>query len=129
MGNVEKATQLGMPYGTASHRLRKLVLYALLVRHGENICYRCNQSIETVDELSMDHKEPWFLVSNALFWDVENIAFAHLSCNAKAGRRRTPEHGHRSTYSKHSCRCESCTEAYRQSWRDYRQRRKTRRIV
>jgi hypothetical protein len=86
--NEKKNAQLGMSYGTATARLRKLVLFDLLKRHGENICYRCNEPIETVEELSMDHKEPWLGNDTALFWDVENIAFAHLSCNCLTTSQR-----------------------------------------
>lgn len=80
------ASQLGMPKGTAANRLRKLVLFDVLKRHNENICYRCNQQIESVDELSIEHKEPWENRDAALFWDMRNIAFSHLLCNIRAAR-------------------------------------------
>lgn len=85
--NDRKNAQLGMPFGTANNKLRKLVLFDLLERHGENICYRCDKPIEFVDELSMDHKEPWLGSDTALYWDLDNIAFAHSICNNRAGRR------------------------------------------
>ena len=87
MGNNKtKAAQLGMPLGTAQNRLRKRVLFAILVRHKENICYRCDKPIETVEELSLDHKKPWLGFDTELYWNVENIAFSHLSCNSAAAR-------------------------------------------
>jgi hypothetical protein len=85
--NSRKSAFLGIPHGTACGRLRKLILYNLLRRHGENICFKCSQLIETADELSIEHKEPWEGVSVELFWDLENIAFSHLRCNRTHRRR------------------------------------------
>lgn len=79
--NARKAETLGMPHGTASNRLRKIILFSLLVKHEENICFKCQQPIETVDDLSVEHKKPWEGISAELFWDLENIAFSHLRCN------------------------------------------------
>ncbi len=77
----KRTGQLGMSHGKASHRLRKLVLFDTLRRHGENICFRCGLDIESAAELSIEHKEPWLDVSPDLFWDLSNIAFSHLRCN------------------------------------------------
>lgn len=79
--NARKSAFLGMPHGTACGRLRKLVLFHLLQKHGENVCYRCSRLIETADELSIEHKQPWEGVSAELFWAMDNIAFSHLRCN------------------------------------------------
>lgn len=77
--------QLGMPFGTAQGRLRKLILFQLVQETGKDICFRCNQKIESVNNLSIEHKIPWFNNSPKLFWDLNNIAFSHLSCNAIHG--------------------------------------------
>jgi hypothetical protein len=53
--NGRKADILGMPYGTAGNRLRKLIMFHLLERHGENVCFKCKRPIETVEELSIEH--------------------------------------------------------------------------
>lgn len=79
--NSVKAGFLGMPYGTAMGRLRKMVVFDLLKRHGENVCFRCARPIENVDALSIEHKQPWLNVDTKLFWDLENLAFSHLTCN------------------------------------------------
>lgn len=79
--NQKKKDQLGMSIGTAMGRLRKAVLFRLMQKYDEDTCYRCGQKIESVDELSFDHKEPWLDVSNELFWDLDNVAFSHLRCN------------------------------------------------
>ncbi|HEX8140939.1 MAG TPA: hypothetical protein VF544_25460, partial [Pyrinomonadaceae bacterium] len=60
---ARKSAFLGMPHGTANARLRKMILFDLLRRHGENICFNCAQKIETVGELSIEHKRPWEGVS------------------------------------------------------------------
>jgi hypothetical protein len=79
--NNRKTEQLGMPIGTASHRLRKRVLYGLLVRLDEAVCYRCSLPITCAEDLSLDHKRPWLDVDSALFWDESNVAFSHKKCN------------------------------------------------
>lgn len=76
-----RSEQLGMPFGTAYHQLRKLVLFSLLVRHNENICYKCSKVIGNAKELSIEHKKPWLHISTELFWDTNNVAFSHLVCN------------------------------------------------
>jgi hypothetical protein len=91
------STQLGMPRGTAANRLRKLVLFDLLKRHNENICYRCKKNIEQAEDLSIEHIKPWEHVDVALFWDLSNIAFSHLRCNCAAARRPVVQLKHRRT--------------------------------
>ena len=86
-GNAKKQDQLGMHHGTAASRLRKLVLFRVLQKYNENVCYRCEKTIDTPEELSIEHKEPWLDSDPALFWDLENIAFSHLKCNIRAARR------------------------------------------
>ncbi len=91
-GNKRKARQLGMPYGTACNRLRKQVMFLLLCKLGENVCVRCNGDITTVEQLSLEHKIAWLDNDVVLFWDLNNIAFSHLSCNISAGRRPTKKY-------------------------------------
>ena len=55
---ARKSAFLGMPHGTASNRLRKLILLHLLKKHGENVCFKCSEKIETANELSVEHKFP-----------------------------------------------------------------------
>ena len=82
--NGKKATLLGMPYGTAGNRLRKMILFHLLKRHGENICFKCGSTIDIIEDLSIEHKESWQPGGVELFWDMENIAFSHLRCNRQS---------------------------------------------
>jgi hypothetical protein len=86
MSNESKNQTLGMSHGTATGRLRKMILFDLLKRHNENICARCHESITNIDELSIEHLKPWEGISANLFWDLNNVAFSHIYCNIKAAR-------------------------------------------
>lgn len=78
---ARKSVFLGLSFGAAAGRLRKLVLFHQLQKHAENVCFRCNEIIETAGELSIEHKQPWEGVSVELYWSLDNIAFSHLRCN------------------------------------------------
>jgi HNH endonuclease len=73
-----------MPYGTAGHRLRKLIMFHLLERHGENVCFKCQKTIDAPEELSIEHIRPWQLAGSHFYWDMDNIAFSHLKCNRQS---------------------------------------------
>jgi hypothetical protein len=47
-----KSAFSGMPHGTAANRLRKMVMFHLLQKYGENICFQCTEKLETYEELS-----------------------------------------------------------------------------
>ena len=81
--NKKKAEQLGIPFGTASNRLRKLILFELTRKLNMDACCRCGKTIETVDDFSIEHVTPWMDSKNPkeLFYDLSNIAFSHLTCN------------------------------------------------
>jgi hypothetical protein len=82
----KKLAQLGIPIGTATHRLRKLLLFHLARELKLNRCHRCRQAIHSPDDLGIDHKEPWLDVSVERFWDLGNVAFSHKLCNTRARR-------------------------------------------
>ena len=86
-GNRRKSEQLGMPHGTACARLRKKIFFNLVRQLGQDLCFHCQQKIETAEELSIEHRRPWLDNDPSLFWDLNNIAFSHLSCNARAADR------------------------------------------
>ncbi len=96
MSNKKKYEMLGMPFGTAQNKLRKQILFMLLEKLGWLDCFRCGLDIESVDNLSVEHKKPWVNESADLFWDLENIAFSHASCNSGAHNREKTacKHGH-----------------------------------
>ena len=81
----KKDEQLGMDHTTAGHRLRKMLLFEFAKRLGLDKCFRCRKQL-TIDDFTIDHKEPWLDVGPELFWDVNNIAFSHSKCNILAQR-------------------------------------------
>ncbi len=95
IGNEKKSRMLGMPHGTAANRLRKNILFALLTsRSGGVQCFQCRKVISSVEDLSIEHKEPWMQADDPVesFFDLNNIAFSHLSCNVAAGSRTVKYH-------------------------------------
>lgn len=88
MSSEVKSEQLGMPFGTATAKLRKTILFSLLKKYNENYCYKCCGEIESEKELSIEHKTPWLYSESPieLFFNMENIAFSHLECNTKDKR-------------------------------------------
>ena len=91
----KKEAQLGLPIGTASHRLRKMIMFRLAQETERDTCLRCEKKIDSVSEFAIDHKEAWLDVSVSLFWDLNNIGFSHARCNmlsrrTTAGRRFAP---------------------------------------
>lgn len=87
--NKINADLLGMSWGAACNRLRKKVLFSLIVRLGENSCYRCGNEILSVDDLSLEHKNAWRQAADPVesFFDLDNISFSHLSCNSAAASK------------------------------------------
>lgn len=130
MSNKKKSDQLGMSYGSASHRLRKIILFKLLQDAGLDVCFQCGKRILKIEELSIEHKIPWLDSEDpvALFFDLGNIAFSHLKCNT-ANRRSNPvnkgmwEHGRETGYKKYGCRCELCVRSYAERRKTYPSRR------
>ncbi len=90
-----KGDFLGMPWGTAANKLRRLLLfkYVKLARNGRIECWNCEEEIEDASQLSMQHKKPWLHENRELFWDLDNITFAHRKCN-KPDRNRNSEKTH-----------------------------------
>jgi glutamyl/glutaminyl-tRNA synthetase len=84
--NKIKADLLGMPAGTASARLKKMILFKLVKGADLDTCYRCGYKIEDIDELSIEHMISWQLSENPVetFFDLDNVSFSHLNCNVSA---------------------------------------------
>jgi len=105
--NKLKQERLGMSLGKANNQLRKRLLFLLAQKLGLCECFRCGKAIETVNDFTIDHKEPWLYAASPqeMFFDVNNIAFSHVRCN----------YGSRSSYGplpkqneKGEFRCRSC---------------------
>ena len=75
------ADQLGMPHGTACAKLRKQIMFELIQQAGRDVCIRCDELISDIDELTIDHIQPWQDRDVELFWDLSNIGFSHARCN------------------------------------------------
>lgn len=86
----KKSEQLGMPFGTASAKLSKMIMLSLVQRLELDRCFRCDEPIVLAEELSKDHKVNWQDVDPALFWDLDNIAFSHSACNSRARHNMVP---------------------------------------
>ncbi|MHA2064619.1 MAG: HNH endonuclease [Candidatus Thorarchaeota archaeon] len=80
---------LGIKHGTAANQLRKMVMFQLVQQTGRDTCHQCGEKIRSVKELSIEHKEPWQRADNPKdsFFDLDNIAFSHLSCNVAAAKK------------------------------------------
>src|SRR4030042_960466 len=77
----KKSKQLGMPFGTASARLKKSLMFRMAQKLGEDVCFKCGKRILNLDEFTIEHKAPWLDRGPQLFWDLDNIAFSHAKCN------------------------------------------------
>ncbi|HRZ18554.1 MAG TPA: hypothetical protein P5136_00660 [Methanofastidiosum sp.] len=120
-----KKKQFGIPLGTASGRLKKQILFKLVQEANKDICYHCKKRITKIEDFSIEHKINWMYSKNPkkLFFDLENIAFSHLSCNVSSQRKEyklksTWKHGDHTGY-KNGCRCQECTKAHRNYMRKY----------
>ena len=124
--NQKKAEQLGMPIGTASNRLRKSIIFNLLKEAGKNFCHQCGGEIESVEELSIEHKTPWLDSENPveLFFDLDNIAFSHLSCNSGAARQTKEKNCGTCAGYQRGCRCDACVQARRDAWNKHDRKRR-----
>ena len=96
---------------TASNRLKKELLYSLAKRLKINWCYQCGAEIKNTSELTVEHKTPWLDSEDPinLFFDIDNIAFSHPTCNYSASRARgiTKPCPSVAAY-RRGCRCDEC---------------------
>ena len=118
----EKDRQLGIPFGTACHRLKLQILFKYIKKAKENFCFDCKKEILTPEELSIQHKKVWLYISPELFWDLENIAFSHRKCNKR-------ERNFRQKYFTEEERHEADKRDWRKSWhKNGKHRRKERKL-
>ena len=122
--NQKKNRLLGEPYGTATSRLRKMLMFDMAKKIGMDTCYRCGNKIETLELFSIEHTISWQGAQNPkeTFFDLEKIAFSHNPCNTGAGEkhkgiRDSTPHGS-TRYNKEGCRCVICSLAHSEKgWR------------
>lgn len=118
----KKNKQLGINFSTAQNRLKKIILFKYIKLANENICSICNLPIEDENDLTIEHNIPWIDSEEPkkLFWDLDNISFAHSKCNSSIARRKTSlKHPSISSYKK-GCRCDECKEIQKIRMRKYR---------
>lgn len=87
--NERKRELLGEPFGTAVSKLRKAILFKLAGLLNLDICYRCQNRIENIEEFSIEHIKSWqgSITPKETFYDLNNISFSHLYCNISHGKR------------------------------------------
>lgn len=73
--------QLGMSHGAARNLLVKSIMFEMAQCLSRDVCYKCNEVIDSVDDFTIEHKEPWENRESSLFFDLKNIAFSHKRCN------------------------------------------------
>lgn len=123
--NEIKTKQLGMSFGSAVAKLKKILIFNLIKELKRDCCFQCTLQIENIDELSIEHKIPWLYSEDPgkLFFDLNNIAFSHLNCNIKAGkgkkgiRKEFCKRGHKMTEEnrqvvKGNIRCLECRRLF-----------------
>ena len=81
----KKQLQLGMNPSTASGRLVKDLLFNFVKG---KLCCHCG-TLMTRDNFSIEHVEPWLDSENPVerYFNIDNIDYAHLSCNVKQARK------------------------------------------
>jgi hypothetical protein len=110
----ERKRQLGMNPSTASNRLNKQLLFTLGKKLDMQWCFHCGAEIESVKEMSVEHKIPWLYSEDpvSLYFDLDNIAFSHKSCNYGAARKPTKKFCPSPSSYKRGCRCDGCKKCY-----------------
>ena len=116
-----------MDKGTATHRLRKIIMFELVKKAGMDRCHRCKLLITDIAEFSIEHIEPWLWKDVNLFWDINNIAFSHLKCNS-ASTSVSKECGSYSRYLR-GCRCDICRGEYLKAIKRHRETRYKRIVI
>tara|TARA_R110002110_G_scaffold69614_1_gene187509 strand:+ start:187 stop:573 length:387 start_codon:yes stop_codon:yes gene_type:complete len=109
----KKKKQLGMDPGTASHRLRKSILFSFAQKLGYCWCYQCATEIKDIDKFTIEHKEPWLDSDkpSETFFNLDNIAFSHDTCNYAAARYRKAKPCPSVNSYRMGCRCGGCKKA------------------
>ena len=122
----KKSLLLGENFSTANNKLRKLILFSFVQQLNLDICYRCSSKIKTIETLSIEHKIAWQNSENPVqsFYDLNNIAFSHLTCNSSASDRSNNGGWNKGLIThgisgyRTGCRCDVCKEVYSTTRKD-----------
>lgn len=111
--------QLGMNPATASGRLVKDLLFKMILDTGQNRCHYCDAEM-TRETFNITHKDKWLDSKDplGLYFDLDNVTFAHAICVNRNADRCIPTCGTASKY-RSGCRCGDCTDASTDSKRVY----------
>ena len=84
---IKKTEQLGINPSTAQGRLVKDLLWDFICKADLHLCCKCGKEM-TRETFSIEHIIPWLDSSDApsLFFDLNNIGYSPLSCNAGDAR-------------------------------------------
>lgn len=96
----QKTLLLGENFSTASHKLRKMILFSLVQKLELDNCHRCTLKIEKIEHFSIEHIEAWQSATDPIesFYSLDNIAFSHLNCNIAAASKPLQKYGTRKEY-------------------------------
>jgi len=110
---AKKTKQLGMNPSTASNRLKKLLLFSFAKKLKVNWCYQCGSEITRASKMTVEHKTPWLDSADPAgnFFDLDNIAFSHASCNYAAARSKEGAPCPSTTAYRKGCRCDGCKKS------------------
>ena len=84
----EKSKQLGMPFPTASNRMKKNFAFFMMQNLEWDDCVVCGEKILTPNDMTYEHIVNWLHHEDGvnLFYDVDNIRFAHKKCQYRNQR-------------------------------------------
>ena len=118
----KKHDQLGMNPSTASNRLIKDIIFDFVGKNGMNKCHHCGKQMLR-ENFSIEHIVPWLdsVDPAGIFFNINNIAYSHLSCNVDAARKNriydTPEQAAEATRIKAAARRRGSDSKYNQNRR------------
>lgn len=118
---------LGESFGAATCKLRKAIMFDLAQKLNLTVCFRCGKEIQLKD-FSIEHKIAWMNSENPIdmFYDLDNIAFSHRSCNSRAASRPTKRFDSPAEYQREYRKTQDRSEEYKkQTKRRREQRQKT----
>lgn len=108
--NARAVELLEESIGKANNKLKREIMFSLLLRLGINECYRCKQPMAAFD-FSIEHKVSWqkSYTPKETFYDLSNIDFSHFGCNSAAANRERRVHGIDGAVD--GCNCYVCRKA------------------
>jgi len=118
--NSKRKQLLGRSFTYARNELHRTLLFHFIKELKKDICYRCGEKINTIEDFTIDHKENWIGGDDPkkLFYSIDNIAFSHSLCNKRAPKTKRIKCPSRAAY-KRGCRCEGCILAEKEYNRNY----------